>query len=67
MARPEVCAVHANVPYAHGYNIEPTAIRDQWPERKLPLQVENGYLEVPDGRGLGMELDDDMVKRLAEP
>ncbi|HZA24561.1 MAG TPA: hypothetical protein VFA32_18515 [Dehalococcoidia bacterium] len=29
------------------------------------LQVQNGYLEFPDGPGLGVELDEKIVTRLA--
>ena len=60
------CASHPNVPYAQEYNIEPTSIRDEWPVLKTPLEVKNGYMEVPDGPGLGVELDEKVVKRLSE-
>jgi L-alanine-DL-glutamate epimerase-like enolase superfamily enzyme len=65
VAHLHVCAVYSNIPYAQEYNIEPISIRDQWPILKTPLQVKNGYLEVPDGPGLGVELDDEVVDRLA--
>jgi L-alanine-DL-glutamate epimerase-like enolase superfamily enzyme len=52
-----VCADYSNIPYAREYYIEPISIRDQWPIPKTPLQLKNGYLEVPDGLGLGVELD----------
>ena len=60
------CAAYANAPYAQEYNIEPISIRDEWPILKTPLQVKDGYLEVPDGPGLGIELDDSVVRRLAD-
>ena len=60
------CAAYPNVPYAQEYNIEPISIRDQWPILKRPLEVKDGYLDVPDGPGLGVELDDEMVKKLSE-
>ena len=54
------------VPYAQEYNIEHTSIRDDYPILAEPLRIENGLLEVPDGPGLGVELDMDMVRRLAD-
>jgi L-alanine-DL-glutamate epimerase-like enolase superfamily enzyme len=65
VAHLHVCAVYANIPYAQEYNIEPLSIRDEWPILKEPLQVIDGYLKVPDGPGLGVEFDEDVVKRLA--
>ena len=60
------CAAFPNVPYAQEYNIEPISIRDELPVLKAPLEVKNGYLDVPDGPGLGIELDDRMVERLTD-
>ena len=60
------CAAFPGVPYAQEYNIEPISIRDEWPVLKSPLVVKDSYLEVPDGPGLGVELDEDVVRRLAE-
>ena len=65
IAHLHVCAAYANIPYAQEYNIEPCSIRDQWPIMKEPLVVRDGYLQVPDGPGLGVELDEDVVKKLA--
>ena len=65
VAHLHVCAAYANIPYAQEYNIEPLSIRDEWPILKDPLQVKDGYLKVPDGPGLGAELDEAVVKRLA--
>ena len=48
------------------YNIEPISLRDQWPVLTEPLQVINGHIAVPDGPGLGIELNDEMVKFLSE-
>lgn len=59
------CANQDNVVYSQEYVIEPVSIRDQWPILKTPLQVKNGYLDVPDGPGLGVELDDEVIDRLA--
>ena len=58
------CAAHPGVPYAQEYNIEPISIRDEWPVLKTPLEVKDGYLEVPDGPGLGVELDEEVISRL---
>ena len=65
VAHLHACAAFANIPYAQEYNIEPISIRDEWPILKTPLQVVNGYLNVPEGPGLGVELDEDVVKKLA--
>ena len=60
------CAASNMVPYSQEYNIEPVAIRDEWPILKEPLEVVDGYIRVPDGPGLGVELDMDMVDRLSQ-
>ena len=65
VAHLHACAAYANIPYAQEYNIEPTSIRDEWPILKEPLQVNYGYLDVPEGPGLGVELDENVVNRLA--
>jgi L-alanine-DL-glutamate epimerase-like enolase superfamily enzyme len=59
------CAVHPNVPYEQEYNIEPVSIRDEWPILPGQLTVESGHLAVPDGPGLGVDVDEAMVRRLA--
>ncbi len=59
------CAASAMVPYSQEYNIEPISIRDEWPILKEPLQVVDGHIAVPTGPGLGVELDEDMVRRLS--
>ena len=33
---------------------------------KTPLQVENGFLLIPDGPGIGIELADDALERFPE-
>ena len=60
------CAASAMVPYSQEYNIEPISIRDEWPILKEPLQVVDGHIAVPTGPGLGVELDEDMVRRLSD-
>ncbi len=60
------CAAYADiVPYSQEYNIEPISIRDEISVLKEPLQVIDGYLAVPTGPGLGVELDEDAIKQLA--
>ena len=60
------CAAYADiVPYSQEYNIEPISIRDEISVLKEPLQVIDGYLDVPTGPGLGVELDEDAIKQLA--
>ena len=60
------CAAHPNTVYSQENNIEPISIRDEWPILKTPLEVKDGYMDVPDGPGLGIELDEAMVKKLAD-
>ncbi len=60
------CAVHPNVPYEQEYNIEPVSIRDEWPILPGQLTVKDGHIDVPDGPGLGLEVDEALVRRLAE-
>jgi L-alanine-DL-glutamate epimerase-like enolase superfamily enzyme len=55
-----------NVPYAQEYNIEHIALRDDTPILREPLHVEpGGYIRVPDGPGLGIEVDLELMRRLA--
>ena len=58
------CAVHPHVPYEQEYNIEPVSIRDEWPILPGQLTVEAGHIAVPDGPGLGVEVDEALVRRL---
>jgi L-alanine-DL-glutamate epimerase-like enolase superfamily enzyme len=41
------------------------SIRDEWPILKIPLEVKKGYIAVPEGPGLGVELDETMGQKLA--
>ncbi len=59
------CAASAMTPYSQEYNIEPISIRDEWPVLKEPLEVVEGCIAVPEGPGLGVELDEDVVRRLS--
>ena len=63
VAHLHACAAFANMPYAQEYNIEPISIRDERPILKEPLKLVNGYFEVPTGPGLGIELDDETIKK----
>ena len=63
VAHLHACAAFANMPYAQEYNIEPISIRDERPILKEPLKLVDGYFEVPTGPGLGIELDDETIRR----
>ena len=62
VAHLHVCAAYSIIPYAQEYNIERVSIRDERPVLKEPLVVKDGYLDVPEGPGLGVELDEDALK-----
>ena len=53
------------VPYKQEYNIEHVSIRDENPILAEPLNIKDGLMDVPDGPGLGVELDMNMVRELA--
>lgn len=60
-----LCA-STNVPYAQEYNIESIPLRDETPILQTPFQVEpGGYIRVPDGPGLGIEVDVPLMRKLA--
>ncbi|MCY4366028.1 MAG: mandelate racemase/muconate lactonizing enzyme family protein [Chloroflexi bacterium] len=59
------CAAYPIVPYAQEYNIEPVTIRDEIPVLKEPLEVRDGFLDVPTGPGLGIELDEEALRTLS--
>jgi L-alanine-DL-glutamate epimerase-like enolase superfamily enzyme len=50
--------------YPQEYNIEPHPLRDKFPIWKEPIVPKNGRMTVPDGPGLGVELDDAVVAKL---
>ena len=50
--------------YAQEFNVLASRTRD--PLLTTPLLPEGGYLAVPQGPGLGVELDEDLVERLSE-
>jgi L-alanine-DL-glutamate epimerase-like enolase superfamily enzyme len=47
--------------YPQEYNMEPHPLREIL--LKEPIQVKDGYIDVPTGPGLGVELDEDVVKK----
>ena len=53
-------------PYKQEYNIEHCSIRDDRPILKEPLDISNGELRLADKPGLGIELDLDTVRELAD-
>lgn len=54
-----------NCLYPQEYNIEPHPLRDETPILKTPLQVERGHLAVPQGPGLGVEVDESVLDEFA--
>lgn len=55
-----------DVPYAQEYNIEHVSIRNDRPILKTPFEVVDGHMTVPDGPGLGLEFDEDEMRRWAD-
>ena len=55
-----------DVPYAQEYNIEPISIRDDRPILKEPLPVIDGYIEIPEKPGLGLEFDEAAMRWWSE-
>lgn len=55
-----------NCIYPQEYNIEPHPLRDSTPILAEPLEVAEGRLTPPEGPGLGITLDEDMLARLVE-
>ena len=64
VAHAHFVAATPGAPYAQEYNIESVSIRDEHPILSEPLQITNGLLEVPNGPGLGVALDMEMVHKL---
>ena len=52
------CANQANAVYSQEYVIEEISIRDERPILQTSIEVKDGCLAVPDGPGLGVELDE---------
>jgi len=51
--------------YPQEYNIEPHPLRDKTPILKTPLNIVNGYMDVPQGPGLGIEIDEKVLSELS--
>ena len=64
VAHAHFVAATPGAPYSQEYNIESVSIRDEHPILSEPLQITNGFLEVPNGPGLGVALDMEMVHKL---
>jgi len=64
VAHAHFVAATPGAPYAQEYNIESVSIRDEHPILSEPLQITNGFLEVPNGPGLGVSLNMEMVHKL---
>ncbi|MEC7912870.1 MAG: mandelate racemase/muconate lactonizing enzyme family protein [Chloroflexota bacterium] len=64
VAHAHFVAATPGAPYAQEYNIESVSIRDEHPILSEPLQITNGFLKVPNGPGLGVALDMEMVHKL---
>ncbi len=59
------CAAYPIAPYAQEYNIEPVSLRDEIPVLAQQPEVVDGYMAVPTGPGLGVELNEDAIQTLA--
>jgi L-alanine-DL-glutamate epimerase-like enolase superfamily enzyme len=64
VAHAHFVAATPGAPYPQEYNIESVSIRDEHPILSEPLQIANGFLEVPNGPGLGVSLNMEMVSKL---
>jgi D-arabinonate dehydratase/D-galactarolactone cycloisomerase len=64
VAHAHFVAATPGAPYAQEYNIELVSIRDEHPILSEPLEIANGFLEVPNGPGLGVALDMQIVQKL---
>ena len=54
-AHAHLLAPSNNFPYAQEYNIEEVGIRDRNSILDTPYEVEDGFIRVPDGPGLGLD------------
>ena len=55
-----------NCIYPQEYNIEPHPLRDEYPIWKEPVLVKDGFMVAPNKPGLGVELDEDVLKKLRD-
>ncbi len=54
-AHAHLIAPSNNFPYAQEYNIEEVGIRDHESILDTPYEVEDGFIRIPDGPGLGLD------------
>lgn len=54
-AHAHLIAPSDNFPYAQEYNIEEVGIRDHESILDTPYEVEDGFIRIPDGPGLGLD------------
>ena len=66
VAHAHFVAATPGVPYKQEYNIEPISIRDNTPILSEPLQIIKGMMTIPDGPGLGIQLNMDVVRQLSK-
>jgi L-alanine-DL-glutamate epimerase-like enolase superfamily enzyme len=64
-----ICNIHFaarfdNSSRAQEYNHDPEKSKQLWAIFKKSYEPQSGYMQVPDGSGLGLELDEAAMKRL---
>ncbi len=64
VAHAHFVAATPGAPYSQEYNIESISIRDKYPILSEPLHIQEGFLGVPTGPGLGVDLDMKVVNKL---
>ena len=62
-AHAHLIAGRTDFPYAQEYNIEHVGIRDSDSILNEPYEVEDGFIRVPEGPGLGLEYDLDRMRQ----
>jgi L-alanine-DL-glutamate epimerase-like enolase superfamily enzyme len=65
-AHAHLIAGRADFPYTQEYNIEHVGIRDAGSVLKEPYEVVDGHIRVPEGPGLGLEYDLDVMRQRAK-
>ena len=66
VAHAHFVAATPGVPYKQEYNIEKISIRDNTPILSEPLQIKKGMMSIPNGPGLGIQLNMDVVRQLSK-
>ncbi|MDA1279011.1 MAG: mandelate racemase/muconate lactonizing enzyme family protein [Chloroflexi bacterium] len=62
-AHAHLLAPSNNFPYAQEYNIETVGIRDNDSIIDTPYTVEDGFIRIPDGPGLGLDYNIDRMRQ----